>query len=599
MAQDNIEEIKSKIDVVDLIQEYIQVKPAGANSFRALCPFHHEKTPSFMVSRDKQIWHCFGCAEGGDIFGFVMKMEGLEFPEALRILAKKAGVQLKYQDPAQSNQKTRLMEICKSAAFFFHKILLDHPKAEFVREYLKKRKVQEQTTEAWQLGYAPDAWETLNTYLTGKGFKEDDIFLAGLTIKKDRSVGYIDRFRHRLMFPIWDIHGNVIGFGGRWLGAENDKMAKYINTPQTDIYNKSQVLYGIDKARQEIKKQKLAVIVEGYMDCLASHQAGVINVVASSGTALTLEQVKLLKRYTTNLAFAFDQDLAGDSAAKRGIEIAWQEEMNTKIIQLPQGKDPDELLKIEPAAWPRAIVQAQSVMEYYFQKTFSKLDLKSVDNKKETARILLPVIAKLSDTIEQSHYVQKLAGLLNVEESVIRDKLKRMQLQKSGKADQQASEPAYQSKDRFIALSENIIGTVLKDNEKFDVIAEQLLPEHVPLEKLSRLYKLMLIYYTKNQAFNYKEFISSIPQADKELATYAEILSLKAEQDNGEASEDFVIQEIRSGVHQVARNHLQKSLKGIEEALRQAEKSNNKQKAEQLNRDFSDKISELKQLDNE
>jgi len=606
MPQDNIEEIKNKIDIADLIQEYIQLKPAGTNNYKANCPFHNEKTPSFMVSKDKQIWHCFGCGEGGDIFGFIMRMEGMEFPEALRVLAKKAGVKLQYQDPAISNQKTKLLDICKAAAAFYHKILLDHPKAQFVRDYLVKRQVKNETVDTWKLGYAPEAWDTLNKYLVERGFKEEDIFLAGLTLKKDRGVGYNDRFRHRLMFPINDIHGNVIGFGGRWLGEEKENVGKYINSPQTLIYNKSYVVYGLDKARQEIKKQKLAVVVEGYMDCLSSHQAGVINVVASSGTALTPEQVKMLKRYTNNLAFAFDQDIAGDAAVKRGIEVAWQAEMNTKIIHLPEAKDPDELIQKNAAAWPEAIKKAQSIMEYYFATTLKNADLQKVEDKKEIAKTLLNIIAKLADPIEQTHYLQKLASILKVEERILRDKLKQLVVRGktgsksggagSGSAGEEASgkRPV---KDRFVSLAEMMVGAALTFPENLNHLLAHLLPEYLPNEKLQKLYKSIVIYYTEKQAFDYNDFVQSSLKEEQELATYANVLSLKASEDFKELDEEIVQKEIANGVKELKKRHIQQELKGIEEKLGQAEGAGDKEAVVEQSKKFSELVDELKQLE--
>ena len=305
MLNSQVDEIKSKVDIVEIIQEYIQLKPAGAN-WKAPCPFHNEKTPSFMVSRDKQIFHCFGCGEGGDIFTFVQKIENIDFPEALKILAEKAGVKLKKIDPTLVSQKTKLMDICHLAAEFFHKALTSSKEGQISRDYIAKRKLSPQTLADFKIGYAPDSWDLLLNLLRKKGYKDNDIFLAGLVVKNDRGQLY-DRFRQRLMFPIFDQHGNIVGFTGRILDASKENQGgKYVNTPQTLIYNKSLIAYGLDKAKSEIKKQDLVVVVEGNMDVIASHQAGIKNVIASSGTALTLEQLKILQRYSNNLALAFD-----------------------------------------------------------------------------------------------------------------------------------------------------------------------------------------------------------------------------------------------------------------------------------------------------
>lgn len=596
MATDNIEDIKSRIDVADLIQEYIQLKPAGTNSFKANCPFHNEKTPSFVVSKDKQIWHCFGCGEGGDIFSFVQKMEGIEFPEALRILAKKAGIKLQYQDPEMSNRKTKMFDICKAAADCYHQLLVEHPKAQFVRDYIKERQLSDESVEQWHIGFAPEAWDVLNKYLTQKGFSEDDIFHAGLTIKKDRGVGYNDRFRNRLMFPIRDTHGTVIGFGGRWLGTE-ENIAKYINTPQTIIYDKSRVLYGIDKAKMEIKKEKRVVVVEGYMDCIASHQAGVSNVVASSGTALTSEQVKLIKRFTTDVVFAFDQDIAGNTAAKRGIEIAWQEEVSTKVIVLPDGaKDPDELIKQDSELWIKAISEAQSVMDYYFASTLDGADLKNVDEKKRAAKTLLPVIAKLADTIEQTHYIQKLAAAIKVEESALRDKLSTLSTAPSIKKVQGDAEVKSPT-DRHFSISENLIGIVLRNPEHLNYVIDQLLPQHVPFEKLQQLYKKIIIYYTKKQVFNYDDFVKTLTERENSLAMYADVLSLKAEHEFDSGDGDELEQAVTTSVRELKRHFIQRELKDIEHKLCEAEESNEEHRVEEYSRRFGELITELKRVE--
>ncbi|MFA5052078.1 MAG: DNA primase [Patescibacteria group bacterium] len=595
MAQDNIEEIKSKIDVVDLVQEYIQIKPAGTNNFKANCPFHHEKTPSFMVSRDKQIWHCFGCGEGGDIFSFVMKMEGLEFPEALRVLAKKAGVQLQYRDPALNNQKTKLQDICRYAAEFYHKILLDHPKAQSVRDYLKKRQVKDETVETWTLGFAPDAWETLSDFLIKKGFGAEDIFLAGLTVKKERGSGYYDRFRNRLMFPVRDPHGTIIGFGGRWLGPDRPEAAKYVNSPQTLIYDKSHILYGFDQAKQAIKQEKLAVVVEGYMDCIASHQAGVENVVASSGTALTLEQVKLIKRMTVNVAFAFDQDIAGDTASRRGIEVAWQEEMNTKVIRIVGAKDPDDLIKMGPELWRQAIQGAQSVMDYYFASVLGSMDVKKVENKKTAAKTLLGVIAKLSDKIEQTHYLQKLSVALSVPEDVLRDTLQKVKIRAVPEATPDQS--AVHIRDRYTAIGETVVGIVLRYPSLLPQLIDQLPPEHIVDVKLQNLYKSLVVFYTEKQTFDFDAFLKSLPGDDKKSLTYAEILSLRTADEYPDADPEALEKEVRKGVKELKKRHIQGELKKIEQAMRQAEMQGDSQAIEAQSLMFSELAAELRHLE--
>jgi DNA primase len=313
-----VEDIKARIDIVDFINESVPLRQAGTN-WKGKCPFHNEKTPSFMVSRDRGSWHCFGCSKGGDIFTFIQEQEGLDFPEALRLLAKRAGVELREYNKEEQTQRTKVLDVLRWVSRYYQEVFRKAADAEPARAYLKQRQVNEESLEDFGVGYAPAAWDTTYQALKKKGFSDDDIFQAGLTIKKDRGAGYYDRFRNRIMFPIQDVNGTVVGFSGRVLDALVDPNgpvpAKYINSPQTIVYDKGHVLYGLDKAKQEMKRAGRAVLVEGQMDCLMSHQAGVKYVVATSGTALTADQVGLLRRYTTNLVLAFDQDVAGAQAS--------------------------------------------------------------------------------------------------------------------------------------------------------------------------------------------------------------------------------------------------------------------------------------------
>ena len=276
--EDNVSKIKDRLDVVDVISGYLKLQKAGIN-FKARCPFHNEKTPSFVVSPERQVWHCFGCSKGGDIFSFVQDIEGVEFPEALRVLAAKAGIELESFNPAVKDDKTKLYEVCESATKFFEKQFLSST-GKLALEYLKNRGVAEPTIQEFRLGFAPNDWNALGTFLKNCGYSENEIIEAGLAVKRNDSSGVYDRFRSRMMFPIWDLNGQVVGFTGRIFGTDDKESAKYINTPQTRIYDKSRILYGLNKAKMEIKSADQCVLVEGNMDALMSYQAGVKNVVA-------------------------------------------------------------------------------------------------------------------------------------------------------------------------------------------------------------------------------------------------------------------------------------------------------------------------------
>ena len=422
--------IKEKIDLVQLVQEYVPLKKAGIY-YKAPCPFHREKTPSFMVNAEKQIWKCFGCGKGGDVFSFIEEMEGLDFPESLKLLADRAGVKLDtYRSEIDKSQKNRILEINQKAAYFFHHVLLEMDGAKIAREYLEKRGLTKETIEQWQIGFIPDQWDLLTQYFLKKGIGVDDLIAAGLTIKKDAAragQGFYDRFRGRIMFPIWDVHGNVVGFTGRVLVETENSGGKYLNTPQTLAYDKSRVLYGLNKAKTEIKAQDLAVIVEGQMDVVACHQAGMKNVVASSGTALTIDQVKLLKRYSPNVAMAFDGDKAGVAAAKRGIDIALAEGLNVRAISIPDGsgKDADECLKKNPAIWFESVKNASDVMHWFFAMAFAGKDISGPKNKQQIANELLPLINLIPFAVERDYWLKELSARLGVDTSVLREDLKR------------------------------------------------------------------------------------------------------------------------------------------------------------------------------
>ncbi|MCK4553534.1 DNA primase [Candidatus Parcubacteria bacterium] len=494
------DEIKSRLDIVEVIRDYIQLKPAGIN-FRALCPFHQEKTPSFMVSPEKQIWHCFGCSKGGDIFSFVMEMEGISFVEALRLLAPKAGVTLKRQDPKLTSQRNRLLDIVGLSSKYYHKMLLEGSSAGNARKYLAERGLTNETIEEWQIGYSPDSWDDLINLLKGKGYIENEIFLAGMSVKKEGTSRFYNRFRGRIMFPIKDVNGNAVAFSARVSPEKEaeEKMGKYINSPQTMIYNKSGILFGLDKAKMEIKKQDLAIIVEGQMDVITAHQHGFTNVVASSGTALTAEQIALLKRYSPNIALAFDMDEAGDLAAERGIAHAMQAEMNIKVIELSTGKDPDECIKQNSDEWQKAVGQAKPVMQYYFDKTFVNLDLEKVEARRQAAKILLPVIAKLNNKIEQDFWLKKLSQTIDVAENYLLEALSANLRQRTPKYAKVSNEKEITQprRSREEMLSELLLALMLKFPLHIEYVIGQINADQIIGLVNHGIYKNLIIYYNK------------------------------------------------------------------------------------------------------
>lgn len=426
-----VEEIKARIDIVELVQSYVKLQKAGVN-FKANCPFHSERTPSFFVTPSRQIWHCFGsCGEGGDIFKFIMKIEGLEFPEALKLLAQRAGVALKREDPAIRSERNRLYDICALATEIFERAFSLTPA---VKSYMRERGVSDETIQAFRIGYAPDSWDFLLKNLTQRKFLAQDIEKAGLAIKSsDGSGRHYDRFRSRIIFPIMDANSRVIGFSGRIFAQETKEKrqearveAKYINTPQTLIYDKSRALYGFDKAKQEIRSKNQVVIVEGQMDCVMSHQAGVKNTIAVSGTALTSQQLKQLKNLCNAVVATFDKDSAGDLATSRSLTMM-AGDFERYVAIVPTGKDVADLVAEDPELWQKTAKNKQEFIEFFMIRAFEKFDAQTSDGRKKVLDLVLPELRRVTNPVSVSDQTKILARRLNVKEELIWESLNRLE----------------------------------------------------------------------------------------------------------------------------------------------------------------------------
>ncbi len=359
-----IEDVKQRTDIVEVVGQFTKLTKAG-KTFRGLCPFHTEKTPSFFVYPEQQSWHCFGaCNTGGDVFSFVMKKQGIEFGEALRYLAERAGITVPaYRErEGEKDEKNRLYQLNRTAAEYYHQLLLTSAAAKPARDYLTGRGLTQETLVKFQLGYAPDDWEVLKKYLIDKGYAEKELLQGGLINQSDSGNKTYDRFRHKIMFPICDIKGNVTGFGARVL---DDSLPKYINSPQTLVFDKSGSLYGINNAAEAIKKENLAVFVEGYLDVIIPHQYGFTNVVASMGTSITERQISIVKRLTSNVALAMDADAAGEEAMLRTVQYENLLNAEVKVILLPAGKDPDEVIKEDKADWQKQVMRLNPSSGFY------------------------------------------------------------------------------------------------------------------------------------------------------------------------------------------------------------------------------------------
>lgn len=475
MADNTTQQIKDRLNIVDVIGGYLQLKKAGVN-YRALCPFHNERTPSFNVSPQRQIWHCFGCGEGGDIFGFVMKQENLDFKDALKILAQKAGVELpqfRPKDPKEQEERDLLFRINDYAARAFQRALLKDAGA---MEYLKGRGLTAGTIEKWQIGFAPQDFHFLHRALLKKKLDEDVIIKSGVCIRGEKGNVY-DRFRGRVTFPIFNYLGQVVGFSARLLPSQNnaqtgsEQAAKYINSPETLIYNKSRELFGLYFAKDAIRKKDEAVVVEGQMDCVTAHQAGFLNTVATSGTALTTQQLEQLGRLTKNLKFCFDADEAGLRASRRGGELALPKGFRLKTIVLKSAKDPDELIKKSPGLWEKAVGEAVWFLDFYINLAKEKYLDDPVEQRHYLSSQVIPLLGFISDHLEQDHYIGELVKKFGISEKVIRGQIKN-----NGKI-QTAPVLAAESGKNLLILEKEILGGILFMPEFKKQILVQAEPE--------------------------------------------------------------------------------------------------------------------------
>jgi DNA primase len=740
MNSSTVDEIKSKLDIVDVIKDYIKLEKAGIN-YRARCPFHAEKSPSFFVSPSRQIWHCFGgcfpketlistkkglkniedikvgdealthmarfrpvlktytrshdedlidikvrksnrvvsltkdhkvfaiktvnckqksretrlcqkrckqncptkyfedykveqikaedlnlndfllfpinkeekdiklnfsdiyeidgvsyavfpikeiskrkykgkvydltveedhsfttenftvsnCGIGGDMFKFVMEIEGVEFPEALRILANKAGVEIKKINPQVVSEKHKLLKICEIATLFFQAQMKSVVGGE-VKEYLKERGINDESIEKWKIGYAPNAWSNLSDFLISKGYTKRDIVKVGLASEKDEKI--FDRFRSRIIFPIFDLQNQVIGFGGRTFKVEDP--AKYLNSPATVLYDKSKVLYGLNNAKIDLRKKDACILVEGYTDVILSHQSGITNTIATSGTALTPDQLDILKRYTNNLITAFDMDSAGNSATTRGINLAQSKGFNIRVVSMIPGKDPADVVKENPEEWKKLIENNKSITEFYFDVAFGEEEgVLSPEKKRKISDDLLPIIKRIDNRIEQVHWIQELSSRLGVKEEHIEEELKKFKIEKVEV--EKEKEVKHVHKTRLEQLEERLLSLLIKYPEKVNLIEESFLN-----------------FVTQRS----KEFLKELKDKGKieEGNDFINTLYLKAEIED--LNIKLVEEEIKVCLKEIKSLNIKNLLEKKREEMKVAEYNKDEEKIEQLSKEI-------------
>jgi DNA primase len=422
LTKDFVAAVRNAGDIVRLVSDYVPLKPAG-NRLKGLCPFHHEKTPSFSVDPQMQLFYCFGCQAGGDAFKFVMLYEKADFPESVEFLAKRWGVPLpKASSRPEDDARARLLLMNEAASAFFRSQWSDPSRGKVARDYIAGRGVSDAVAERFGLGYAPDSWDALLNVLGARGFKAQELQTAGLAVPRKDGSGQYDRFRHRVIFPIRDVSGRVVAFGGRGLG---DSEPKYLNSPETPAYVKGEHLYGLDVARDAIRREGFAILVEGYLDLIALHQAGFENAVASLGTALTPSQVKLLARYSEKVVVSYDGDTAGINAAAKSLDLFLERGFDVRVAEIPQGKDPDDFVKDDGAAAYDAIVrQAPSYLDFLVNRELRGRNLARPEEKVAAINAILPKLARLESAVERSAWAGRLADSLRIDDDLVMQELR-------------------------------------------------------------------------------------------------------------------------------------------------------------------------------
>jgi len=607
MQDSIVQQIKERLDIVEVVGSYLKLQKTGVN-YRALCPFHSEKKPSFFVSPSRQSWRCFGCGKGGSVFDFVMEIEGIDFGDALRILAQRAGVELKKIEPRLKTERTHLYEICDLSCRFFQKQLEESVSGKKAKEYLLKRGISEESIKKWRLGYAPDSWRALSDFLLNKGYKRGEIVKAGLAVESEKRQAPYDRFRGRIIFPVFDLNSQVIGFGARILekGNKEEEIAKYINTPNTLLYDKSRTLYGLNFAKMAVRRNDSVILMEGYTDVILAHQAGFENTVAASGTSLTSFQLKILKRYTSNLLISFDMDTAGNLATQKGIDLAQKEDFDIKVISLPKDSDPADIISKDPKKWKELVGKAEDIFSFYFESAFSKFDKETPSGKKEIAKFLLPKIKGIPNKILQAHWIQELSKAIKVTEEAVFEELKKVVTKKEEEPMSEESSDSSlilstQEKSRKDILEERVLTLVLKDPSNLELIEEGKLSLFSPqLKIILTALKKEEKFLSSAEAEKVKEkigkILEKIKKGEQDLKNFLEKATLFAEvEDYGlEASEiKNKKEELELCLEELRKIALKDKLETLSKEIIEAEKEGNQEKVKSLIEQFNETARQL------
>lgn len=584
---DDASKIREKIDIVSFISEYLPLKKAGRN-FKTTCPFHNEKTASFVVSPERQIWHCFGCGKGGDAFTFLMEYENMEFPEALRILAKKAGITLQESDFRQGvySEKEKIFELNNLALKFYHYILTEHSAGKQALSYLTStRKINKGIIDAFELGFSPKTGSALSDYLINKkGYKNKDLILAGLS--DERGGRLYDFFKGRIMFPLFDHRGNVTGFSGRVL-IDADQF-KYVNTRETAVYHKGSMFFGLNTAKEDIKAKQDAIIVEGEFDAISLFEQGIKNVVAIKGTALTESQVALLSRFTPKVTLCLDQDEAGFEATVRSLEVLEKKGLTTSIIIIESAKDPDEAVKKNPAEFKKEIREARGIYDYLTEKFVSENDKNTAGGKKEITDNLLPLFSHISNEIIKEHYLKKLSVDIDVS---LESLTKEVNKQQNKNMEDKIVIPRGDKRTRRELMEEYLLALIIQ-SEKPKVVLEEnkkyLESYKFETASLEKILESLSVYLQKKEKIETEEFSKTLP---KELIPSFDTCFLfplpkfetadKYQQEAGKIAEELL------------SLYLKDKIRIVSEEIKNMEKDKNFEEVEKLKKEFTELINKL------
>lgn len=581
-----IDEIKEKLDIADVVSEYVQLKQSGRNKF-GLCPFHKEKTPSFSVNSELGIFKCFGCQQSGDVISFIEKIEGVDFPQALDIAAKKAGVELKKINSQQydkhAKDKKDAVSINTLAATFYNYILTSHKAGKVAKEYVKSRGLTQELIRQFNIGYAPAGYENVKKFLIKKGYKEGLLVQNGLLVSKSGKV--FDKFRSRIMFPIYDELGDIVGFSGRIIN-NNSKAPKYLNSPQTVVFNKSNLVFGLYQAKEGIRKEGFVIITEGQMDVISSHKVGVTNIVAPMGTAITDLQLKKLKRYTDQFYFAFDNDSAGEAAAFRAFKLASELNLICKGILTNDAHDVDDLIKSDPKFWKEAIKNASDMIVYLIKRVSTEVDINSIEGKVKSANLILPIIKSVQDEIRKDYYLNELALHLKIDKDIL---LRELKATPTSKTNSGITKDDIQIKSDYSRSKQDYLLAILlqyssKIKRFIKVIDPEIFNDH---DKL--LFAKIIEFVEETDGKDKKEFIQSLDESMRQDAEEKMLMQMPALSD----SVDLKF-EIDKTVKIINSQRIKTTIAELKVELEIAEKSGNETQINELTNALDQLLKQLK-----